>query len=541
MIRRILGSDDPVDFVFVVAFFVLYLVVDRATGLLSELGPPDVSDWSLVAAAVERRDLWWAGLAVIVGIALFASGALRERALAPWSALDHGAALRLLAAPLLVVLAWSGTLYPYNSWAGQLHLLDRGLVAILALAVLWRPLFLIPFALQFRIVAAQTVIPFGTRSAENIGEVPVIVLLLIGTGHLLFVLTGRRATSAVLLAVGAALAAHFYIPGKGKLLMGWLGENDIANLAMSAYTAGWLGDTDGSVAATTASLFDRYAPVVMVATLVLEVGSLVAAAHRRLLRPWLIGWIAFHVVTFVTTGFFFISWILAEVGLLIILSRRELRAWVDENATWARAAVAVAAVAGAPVLFHPPGLAWFDAPVSYGYRLEVTGVSGATYSLPASALAPLDQEVMFKRLQFDGPGHLSGPYGALESAERLDELENVESLSDLQALEAEQPPTDPALRATTIDLLTRFMRASHDDDVLTTTRWLHRLNTPPLYWSSSPADRYRFTEPIVELDVTLITSVHTASNREAGTVLRRTDPLVTLTFGSDGMIREQRP
>ncbi len=536
MVRRLTGFVDPADVVSVVAFFLVYLIVDRLTGTLTELAEVDLARRSLIVAAVQRRLVWWIVVVAALAVAIGVRSDIRRRLTGRWTELDHGATLRLLAAPLIVFLAWKGALYPFNVYADQLHLLDRLLIVALAVAALSRPALLIPFALQFRVISAQTVFPFQTSAARNIDEMPVIVLLVIGVAHLLFVVTGRRSTSLVVLAIGAVVASHFYIPGKGKLLMGWLTEDDVANLPLAAYTAGWLGHTDGSAAAGVASVFDRFAPIVRVSTLALELGSLVAVAHRRLLRPWLVGWMGFHLVTFVTTGFFFLGWILAELGLLIVLSRRDLRAWVDENATWPRAAAAVVAVVGAPVLFHPPGLAWIDAPVSYGYRMEAVGESGVVYSLPPSIFAPLEHEIMFKRLQFDGPGHVSGAYGALESTERLQELNGVDSLSDLLALEAAQPEPDAGVRAKSIGLLTDFMDATTDDGVRSTTTWLHRLNPPSLFWSSWSDDDYHFDEPLDRLDVILFTRIHDPARRHGGTVLTRTDPVATLTRQPDGSV-----
>ncbi len=535
--RRLLGSDSPVELALIGVYFVLYLVVDRITLAMADLALDDLGRPSLVLAAADRGLLLWLGVAVLVAAGLTVHR-LRDRALARWSALDHGSVLRLLAAPLILFLVWRGALYPYNFFAGQAHLFDRGLLLILAAATIWRPLFLVPFALQFRVISAQTIFPFATAAYRNIDDLPVIVLLLVAVGHLLFVVTGRRSSSVIILAVGAAIAAHFYIPGKGKLLMGWLADDDIANLPLASYTAGWLGHTDGSTAEAVASLYDRLAPLVKGATLVVEVGAVLAVAHRRLLRPWLVAWVGFHIATFVTTGFFFIGWILAELGLLLVLTinRGDLRDWVNENATWARAGVAVLATVGAPVLFHPPGLAWFDAPVSYGYRLEGIGASGATYQLPASTLAPLDHEVMFKRLQLTDTAHLSGAYGALESSDQLDELDGVEDLSGLTGLEANQPSTDPDTRARSVDLLAAFVTSTHDDGTLRLNRWLHRLNPPPMFWSSWSSTDYRFDEPLNGLNVTLLTRVHPPSKRHDGVILTRTDPVLALSRGPDGTI-----
>lgn len=537
LLGRVLGPDTPLDLFMVGAFFVLYLAVDQLTRAMVDLAADDLTRWSLVVACADRRSVLWLGVTVVAA-GVCAVPTLRPRVAAAWSTLDQGNALRLLVAPLIVLLAWKGVLYPFNFFAGQLHLLDRVALLLLAVAALWRPVFLVPFALEFRVIAAQTIFPFGTEAGRNIDGLPVAIVLLVGTGHLLYLLTGRRATSAVVLAIGSAIAAHFYIPGKGKVMLDWWAVNDISNLPMGAYTAGWLGQTDGAIAAAMSSAFGRFSTPIKLATLVLEVGAVVLVSHRRLLRVGLVAWIGFHVVTFISTGYFFVEWMAAEVGLLSILSvnRADVRAWVDENATWARAGVAVAATVGAPLLFHPPGLAWIDAPVSYGYRIEAVGESGTIYRLPASTLAPLDEAVMFNRIQFSPTGHLSGAYGAMESGERLEALKAIDDLDSLEAAEANAPKADPARRARSVDLLSEFIISTQDDNARSVNRRLRQLGPPPLFWSSWSDDDYRFDEPLVGLDVQLITSVHGDRTGQGGSALTRVQPVQSLRLQDDGSV-----
>ena len=215
-----------------------------------------------------------------------------------------------------------------------------------------------PFVAVVRVVNDEFAVPFGSTMAKTVGELP----------------------------------GHFFLSGRTKLGVGWL-STDVANLPLASQTAGWLGQTGGAWSRSLASAFGTLRVPLLIATLALELGSLVAVAHTRLLRIWLVGWAGFHVLVFATTGYWFGSWVAFEVALLVILSRAPFRAWVAENATPARAAVAVASVLASQPLFHPPRLAWVDAPVSYGFRMEATGEDGTIANVGFSALAPFGQDL----------------------------------------------------------------------------------------------------------------------------------------------------
>lgn len=498
-----MGPDGPIELGVVLALFVTYLIVDRVTQSLALITQADLDRPAMVAAAIANR--WWLYLAVAI-LAVIVTLGRRERIAAPWDSIDHGATLRVLALPLVVYLVWEGALHPYNFVADEAHVLDRVLVAVLGGAALFRPVLLIPFIVQFRIINEQSLFPFGTAAAKNVDEFLVLALVGLAACYLLFIVFGRTSSSAVVLLLGALVAAHFFVPGRGKLGLGWLTGNDIANLPLGSHTAGWLGGSDGSWARTVADGFESFSIPVMAATLVLELGSVFAVFHPRLLRWWLPGSLLFHLVTFATTGFFFLGWAALEIGLLVLLVRPRFSQWVMENATPARGIIASLAVLAGPVLFHPPGLAWIDGPISYGYEVEATGESGRSYHVPLSAFAPLDHEMTFSRLQFGATVPLSGAYGALATTSELAPLEALSSFDDVAALEASQPPTTLVEESEQF-ILDFFDRANAD----LRAEWLYGLGPPPHFWSSREASTFDFDEPLVELEVYHVTSLHQES------------------------------
>lgn len=499
--RWVLGDDRLVDLMAILGLLATFVALDRLTQAMVTLSAEDLESRWLTAAVFDGQRWLWL---VMIAAGLIALTVRTSAMAASWSVLEYGSALRWLTAPVIVLVAWHGSLYPYNFVAAQSHWLDRLLIMALAAAAVWRPAFLVPLVLQFRIITEQTLFPFSTAATKNILELPTIALLIVAAVHLRYVVSGRRDTAPVLLLIAAAVAAHFYIPGKGKLLMGWLGGDDISNLPLAAGTAGWLNRSGPSdLSLTLASVFDSVGLPVKLATLGFELGGVVAVSHRRLLRWWLAGCLVFHAVTLAVTGFFFLSWVVVELGLLIVLSAPRLSSWSKPNLTPARGAIAVAATLASPVLFHPPGLAWFDAPVSYGYRVDVVGVSGRNYHVPMSTFGPLDHEMMFSRLQLTPTVALSGAYGAVDSTDQIEKLLSIDTIEALEAMEDEQAPS--TLRKESEEFLLAYFDRCNGQVPGAGLRLLH---PPSLFMSHAPEPNYHFQEPVAELTVELVTAIH---------------------------------
>ena len=513
VITRLLAGERPNDLGVVVGTFPGFALLNRVTQAMAAIGRADLDKGSLLGAAVSNR--WWLYILVVAatGVCLVLRG---RRLLARWIELEHGSALRKLAAALIVFLTWQSSLYDFNFVAGQNHGSDRIVVAVLALAAIYRPLFLVPFIVQARIINEQFRFPFTTPVAKNIDELLLIALLAMAVGHLVYVTTRRPETSPVLLLISAAVASHFFQSGLGKFDLGWYANTDLSNLPLNSYTTGWLGSTGGAYAQRLADLYDLAATPVMVLTIVLELGAIVAVLRPRLLQWWLPGWIAFHVFTFATTGFFFLGWMVLEVGLLIIVTGWQFRDCVGNNATPARALVVGLAVLAGPVLFDPPRLAWLDAPIAYGYQIEAVGESGTTYNVPISAFAPLDHQLAVAQLQLRPTSHASAEYGAITNAEELAALDAITTFEQLQRLEATLEP--PTLVAESRAFMVDFFDHTNADEVVP---W-SAVGPPGRFWTSAPSIEFNFDEPLVRLEVVLVTTI----NGDEAPLMRRESVLV---------------
>jgi hypothetical protein len=274
------------------------------------------------------------------------------------------------------------------------------------------------------------------------------------------------------------------------------------------------------------------------ATLVLELAAAVAAMTYRLFRWWLPAAILFHIVNFLFLGYWFFPWIVLELVLLVVLTRPGLSEWLGRNLTLGRAGMTLAAVVLAgPLLFHPPGLAWLDSPVSYSYEFEGVGVSGRYYHVPNQALAPFEQEITFGGLAFGSTRPVTGPYGVVDSVAQLHE---VSSFPDADSVIAHEQPigdADRRRRLRSEAFLADFMgwaeRRSTSNGLQTA---LYVLAPPSKFWTGRPSPEYRFQEPLIRLDVHRVVGV-----RHGDSLERRPVHVETLTAKPGGGVTVHHP
>ena len=520
--RWLLGGGTYRDVGVVAAVVVAYVVLDRLTWATTRLDANDIFASSLTARALVDNPL----PAVLLASILTSVGlAGRGRLLARWSGLEHGNALRWLATPMLVVLVWYGAFYEYNYLANHWHTTDRLLVLALGIAAWYRPVFLVPLAIVARVMSGQFVTFLDSTAAENIGELVVVAVLVLAAMAVVAAATGEDESSAALLVVGAATAAHFFVPGLHKIRIDWAANTDVGDFALSSYTAGWLGSGDGHFATRFASAADTFRWPIVAGTLLLELGAVIALLNRRLLEAFLLGWIGLHVVIFTASGFWLFEWVAVELTLFVLLARRDLREWVSANATPARALLGAGLVLFGSLLFHPPRLAWLDAPASYGYEIEAVGESGAEYQVPLDAFAPFTQELAFGFAQFRPEQPAAGGYGAVGSTWELNQLAAAATFDDLRAIERLHPPVPEETREASETLVRRWLEHASAEG---RTPWF--LLTPPSrFWTSRPAPTWDFDEPLESVTVILVSSLHDGNDQRFERV-----PVLTVALDADG-------
>ncbi|MEO8257696.1 MAG: hypothetical protein ABI868_10175 [Acidobacteriota bacterium] len=338
-------------------------------------------------------------VAVIVGVAVLLVAVPRLRQ--GWTQFDGGARLRWFVGTIAAILAWAGSAYAFNAWYGQPHLADRAALIVLAGLVWWRPAFALPFAAAFWAIIWQFNYPaLGFQTLEAEFRPVVNTLTLFSAAVLIRAVFGGRRMDGFLFLALCLVAANFWIPGAGKLRIGWVTHGHMDFLIPNAYTHGWLAFLEPQSIARAARAMAALDWPLRVGTLAVECGALLLFIDTRAAKGFLILFTLLLGMFFLTIGYLFWKWIVLQIALWILLFHPRddaATAWRRHLFTRERFAVSLVVIGMAQVWFEPARLAWFDTPLASMLRYEAVGPSGAVYDLPPGFFAPYESHVAMAR------------------------------------------------------------------------------------------------------------------------------------------------
>ena len=364
------------------------LFLDDLIGRWAHLITSRAPSWLLVAVV-------GVAVAVIVVDARRLDGAGRRRFTAlfgGWNDLDEGNALRWLVLGVTGVATWALSCYARNLYLDQLHVADRLVIVVLWIAIAWRPIFTLPFAVAATAVAGQFVVPLGFISWTEMGVVlrfPVLVAAF----WIVRTVTRRRQSDVFVFAWCCLLAATYWTSGLGKLRVGWLTHPHVHLLLLGAYANGWLSSLDPKTVERAARVVASLAWPLMLFTLVVECGSLVMLWRRWTLVGFFVLAGVFHLGAFAMTGIFFWKWILID-GMLLVYLLRGRRLTRMPIFTGERFAMSVLAILASPVWVPSENLTWFDTPLTYSLQFEGVDARGAVHALPAGFFRPYGEAIV---------------------------------------------------------------------------------------------------------------------------------------------------
>ena len=390
-----------------------FRVLDLGIGRLGQrpvIAFNEIARWSHL---LSTRVPWWLAVAAIalLGTVIwldehrFGGGTVRQRLLslfAGWDELEDGRALKWLVVGVTAVPAWALSCYARNLYLDQLHLADRLLIVALWAAIVWRPLFVLPFALAAVGMAGQFVIPLGFISWTEMG-VLVRFPVLFGAFWIVRTVAPRRESDVFVFAWCCLLAATYWTSGLGKLRVGWLTHPHVHLLLLGAYANGWLAFLEPKVVERTTRIVAALAWPLMLFTLVVECGSLVMLWRRWTLVGFFILAAAFHLGAFAMTGIFFWKWMLVDAMLLTYLLTGHRLARLSIF-TSGRFALSVVAILASPLWVPSENLTWFDTPLTYSLELEGVDARGASHVLPAGFFRPYGDAIVL------GPAGTAPPH-----------------------------------------------------------------------------------------------------------------------------------
>jgi hypothetical protein len=466
-----------------------------------------------------------------VTVALFVAAWIKRRYwLAGWDGVDQAALLRVLVGLAAAVLAWAYSTYAYNYYFDQSHGVDRLALVLLAVSLLWRPIFVFPFAVLTVAIVTQFYFPIGGYSVAE-QYMLVRVVLLFGAFQLVrSVWPSIRAADVVYLIV-TLVVAGYVAGGMGKLGLGWFGHGGVGLMLPGAYGNGWLHFLDPSTIATITSTALRLDVFLVGFTFVVEVLAVFALVRRGTLLLYLPIWVGFHLGVVALSGIFFWKWILFEVTLFaLLLRRRESPAF--QIFSPAHALLSVPLILGGTFWFQPVNLSWYSVPVSYAYRIEAVDGAGNAAAIQPGGLAPYEYQFALAGFGYLSPyQQLPGNFGATSSAEQARRVVAASTPAELRALEVEigRVPENPVVAAAFDQLMRAFMAVRSERETSRLRRWL---GAPPQHLRFAHSETFEAPGEWVELVVRQVPNFFDGRNylELAPRIVRRID----LTSPPDG-------
>ncbi len=417
-----------------IAFLVGCVVVGET--VIYRLGQLDEAAYfepSILAEVVRAR---WpvAVLAVVASVAAM----VRWRTFGPRWPTTGPFPLRLVVVLPAAVLTWAYTTYDYNLYFDRGHAIDRILLLVLFVALVWRPVFVPVWLVALVAVMGQFAHPLGGYSLAEQSPLIQILVAFIAVWVARAVI-GRWLAWQFLFVALCIVASTYWWSGVGKLRLGWIGAGPHVNFELPAtYSNGWLGFVSEDRIGELASWLGVLRWPMAVGVLVVELGALLLLVRRWTLTALLVGFVGFHLAVFGLTGILFWKWMAVEIGLLVVLLHRRR----DRDVPFfdvSHAIVSVVVIGGSFVWFAPSNLSWYDAPATYVYRLEATGNDGRVGALPPGFFGEYSYQFtlsVFEYLVADDP-RLGLYYGAMYDREALRKLRTARTAEEVFAIEAE--------------------------------------------------------------------------------------------------------
>ena len=431
-----------------------------------------------------------------------------------WSIFYSSTTLRRFITLIAIILAWSFATYDYNYFFNQGHYLDRVLLVSLVPLLYWQPVFLFPFTLLLISLMGQFAYPIGGYSwAEPNLLIRLLTLFL--AMFLLSVLTGYRKTADFLFLTCCFVAAYYWASGLGKLKLNWLIHDRVYFLLPNTYANGWLAFLNQNAIATLTEILSWLNGLLKGVTILLECGAVFCLWRPTVFRLFLIGWIAFHLGIFFTSGICFWKWMALDAILLLLFFRK---GQVNHSSIFTpqHFLLSLVLILSANLWLKPVALVWYDAPMTYTYRLEAIGESGQHYTLPPRFFAPYDYQFTLGRFHYlSSQPTLNITWGATRDLTLTHTLSQAQSLEQIQAIEAQKGKSRfNSDKAKQFDNFIQQFVGNYNQGLSQRIRFTF-LQAPPQLWTFPRENSFRGQEKIAKIVINQILShYHEGKYRE---------------------------
>jgi hypothetical protein len=502
----------------------------HARSIFASLASADID--SVVAAARRGVPIVPEVLILILPLLLFLFTKRRLR----WTDWEHGKALRVFVMGIMIMLAWSGSTFPYNVYLDRAHLFDRGLLIVFTVLA-WRYPIMLPFAARSAILLIKEVYT-PIRQHDFDFRAPAEMMIIFSVFVWCSIAKSFKPKHFLCAAIGS-FATYYFSAGIAKHNWGqpahsWLLENHVSNIAVSGYVEGWAGMIPEDAFLAVVNFVAPYDVYLQFFTLVVEIGSLVGFfLHPRLTRWWFFLCFFLNFNIFLLTGICFWKYMCVSLGAFVWMGRsgKPLVARLHEYKLPLLLSIA-SVYWGDKFIWYMPqnNLVWWDTRLTEDYNLYVVGPSGKRYFVPSTYLAPLDFHFTQGALcpMTDKERSLSFVYATTGSYAIMRRLQDISRPEEaFEQHRRAKPCKNPKMQKVYDDFLKTYFRNLNRRGEKRYP-WLSWFGRPTHLWVFPPetalGDYYAEQEPVVKVELWLTLAVY------HGGKIHRTEPKLTRTL-----------
>jgi hypothetical protein len=477
--------------------------------------------WSALMKSLGHWPFW-------LGVSLGGVFAWQNREWRTWRGFFPGGRVHYVVWAIVIILTWTTTLYPYNYFYGQAHLVDRLAILLLGIVTLRRPsvLPLLMFGVMYSYLQWRGT---GLADAEFTNRKMILDMayMLAAAGlarHWLARFLPEKLPMLTVAFIGANII-HYWLPGLAKLEIGenwvdWLLNDDLYNLTISTFLYGWnlLWDQAGVIRLHES--LQPFAVPLKLFVVFIEVALLAAFWNRRWFVLLAAGRAMLHMGIYVFSGDTFWNWILTQLAIVAAFWHKEPEDDAPHTVPGSLALfslpVMIASMAYMLITAHShkaSTLGWFDSQITERYALHAVMEDGRRLYITPTFFEPYDFpmiQAQFHHLQLTDGGTkgekiLTRTFGAIHEWEKAHQMRGVKTVEEARPLIQKlgtlgKNPTQDVKRIPMFDEFLRTWMKSYQAQKGTLASVLHFLS-PPLHayvYSTHPPEKTYQGEPGVK-------------------------------------------
>lgn len=322
-----------------------------------------------------------------------------------WSEYEYGYWIKIFCFFVALVLCWELTTYDFNYYLNSGFYLDRILLIVFTIGMLYHPLFIPVFIITALLYRSQFNFPIGGFPLFDKRVLFDLLLL----SYVFFVTNKflKIKTSVFFLFVFCIIGGNYFSTFQAKILNSphgyeWLIENKLNWLFLNAHARGWLNFLSEESWFQFAGFLEKWSVFLQAIVLIIEGSAIVLLFKRSLTKYLLLGFAIMHLAIFLIGSMLFWKWMAIDLFLTLFLWKAPvglLNELFSKSYKWA----SVLIIFFSSLLFQNYLIGWHDTPYNQLYTYQVECEDGNTYEFPKNDFNPYHQLIQHDKFNYLNP------------------------------------------------------------------------------------------------------------------------------------------